>query len=110
MDTCITHHLPGWSSNNTWLDLQQSSRYRAATHTNTWTVQRRNIVARLATIQQGSSLAMVHGSCTMHPFQTSFVFSSRHNLFGQARMILAWMVHTAFQLYVCAWRLPFCLA
>jgi hypothetical protein len=21
-------------------------------------------------------------------------------------MILAWMVHTAFQLYVCAWRLP----
>jgi hypothetical protein len=34
---------------------------------NTWTVQRRNTVARLATIQHGSSLAMVHGSCTMHP-------------------------------------------
>jgi hypothetical protein len=73
---------------------------------NTWTVQRRNTVARLATIQRGSSLTMVHGSCTMHPSEVICILFSAQP-FGQARMISAWMVHTAFQLYVCAWRLPF---
>src|SRR5271170_3964860 len=43
---------------------------------NTWTVQRRNTVARLATIQHGSSLAMVHGSCTMHPSEVICILFS----------------------------------
>lgn len=78
MDTCIIHHLPGWSQQQYVARLAAVQQVSSGNPHNTWMVQRRNIVARLATIQQGSSLTMVHGSCTMHPSEViCFLFSAQ---------------------------------
>ena len=76
---------------------------------NTWTVQRRNTVARLATIQQSSSLTMVHGSCTMHPsevicilFSAQLFWSDTHDFsLGGAHRFSALCLRVAIAILTC---------